>query len=218
MDYSNVRDYRDISKVLKTGTTTVGLVSTEGVVIGADMRATMDTFIANSEVVKVYKISDILGITTAGMVGDLEYLVKILRMQNDFYRMDEGRSMSPTSATSLLSLILQENKMFPYLAQLIIGGLNKGEPEIFSIDPFGGYTKESKFTATGSGTLSALGYIESIYAPSMGNLDAVRHAAKAIQIAMRRDSATGDGTRIVSITKKGGYKEYTKEELDKIVK
>ena len=46
----------------------------------------------------------------------------------------------------------------------------------------------------------------------------MKHAAKAIQIAMRRDSATGDGTRIVSITKKGGYKEYTKEELDKIIK
>jgi proteasome beta subunit len=211
-------DSKEFYESVKKGTTTLGILCSDGVVIGSDMRASMDTFIASTEAIKIYKISDNLGITIAGGVGDAEYLVKLLKVQNEMYMMDEGKTLSPTAATSLLSIILQENKMFPYLVQLILAGVNsKGVPELYNIDPLGGYTKESKFTATGSGSLTALGYIEGVYTPDMATADAAKHVLKGLKIAMRRDSATGDGTRVVAITKKG-YKEYSKEELDKLPK
>ncbi len=208
---------KDFYEAIKKGTTTIGIVCSDGVAIGSDYRATMDTFIASTEAIKIYRINDVLGITIAGGVGDAEYLVKLLKVQNELYSMDEGKPLSPTSATSLLSLILQENKMYPFYVQLIIAGLNKGVPEIYNIDPLGGYTKESKFTATGSGSLTALGYIESIYAPELTTQDAVKHVLKGLKIAMKRDAATGDGTKIITITKKG-FKEYTKDEIEKIPK
>ncbi len=208
---------REFYEAIKKGTTTVGIVCSDGVAMGADARATMDTFIASTEAVKIHRINDNMAMTIAGGVGDAEYLVKIIKMQDEIYSMEEKRSLTPTSATSILSIILQENKMFPYLVQLILGGINKSAPEIYNIDPMGGYTKESKFTATGSGSLTALGYIESIYDPSMTTQEAVKHVLKALKIAMRRDAATGDGTRIVTITKKG-FKEYGKEEIEKLSK
>lgn len=207
---------REFYEAVKKGTTTIGIVCSDGIVMGADSRATMDTFISSSEAIKIYKINDGLGMTIAGGVGDAEYLVKVLKMQDELYRMEEGKSLSPNSATSLISLVLQENKMFPYLVQLLLGGVNaKGAQEIFNIDPVGGYTKESRFTATGSGSLTALGYIEGIYSSDLTTQEAVKHVLKGLKIAMRRDSATGDGTRVVSITKKG-FREYSKEELDKV--
>ncbi len=209
---------KEFYEAVKKGTTTIGILCSDGVAIGSDMRASMDTFIASTEAIKIYRISESLGITIAGGVGDAEYLVKLLKVQNEMYVMDEGKTLSPTAATSLLALILQENKMFPYLVQLILAGINaKGIPELYNIDPLGGYTKESKFTATGSGSLTALGYIEGVYTSEMNTGEAVKHVLKGLRIAMRRDSATGDGTRIVTITKKG-YKEYTKEELEKLPK
>ncbi|MEM3839001.1 MAG: hypothetical protein QXF01_00255 [Candidatus Micrarchaeaceae archaeon] len=209
---------KDFYESVKKGTTTLGILCSDGVVIGSDMRASMDTFIASTEAIKIYKISDNLGITIAGGVGDAEYLVKLLKVQNEMYMMDEGKTLSPTAATSLVSLILQENKMFPYLVQLILAGLDaKGVPELYNVDPLGGYTKESKFTATGSGSLTALGYIEGVYVPEMSTSEAVKHVLKGLKIAMRRDSATGDGTRVVAITKKG-FKEFSKEELEKLAK
>ena len=75
----------------------------------------MDTFISSSEAIKVYKIDDGLGMTIAGGVGDAVYLVKFLKVQNEFYKMNEGKPLSPSAATSLLSLMLQENKFAPYL-------------------------------------------------------------------------------------------------------
>ncbi len=199
------------------GTTTVGIVCADGVVIGADSRATMDTFIASTEAVKIYKVDENLGITIAGGVGDAEYVVKLLKVHNELFKMNENKPLSPTSASSLLSLILQEHKMYPFIVQLIVGGMNSGAPEIFSLDPFGGSIKESRFTSTGSGSLTALGYLESAYAPDMSAADAVKVAAMALTIAIKRDAATGNNMKIASITKKG-YKEYGKEELDRLMK
>ncbi len=210
-------DYEKFADKVRHGTTTLALVCSDGVAMGADVRATYSTYISSSEAIKIHKIDNNLGMTIAGGVGDAEYLVKLLKMQNELYKMDEGKSMTPKNATSIMSLVMQENKMYPYYVELIIGGLNNGTPEIYNIDPVGGHIKESKFTSTGSGSIAATGYMESVYSEDMQTVDAVKHIAKALKIAMKRDSATGDGMKIVSITKKG-YKEYTKEEIEKLVK
>ena len=210
-------DYKDFAENVKHGTTTMAIICSDGVAMGADVRATYGTYISSSEAIKIYKIDDNLGMTIAGGVGDAEYLVKVIKMQSELYKMDESKPMTPTSATSILSLILQENKMMPYYVELILGGMNKDKPEIYNIDPVGGYTKESKFTSTGSGSIAASGYLESIYTETMTTQEAAKHVVKALKIAMKRDTATGDGMRIVAITKKG-YKEYSKEDIEKMLK
>ncbi len=199
------------------GTTTIGLVCSDGIVLGGDSRASMETFIASKEAIKIYRINDFLGMTIAGSVGDAVYLVKLLQTQSELYNMEENRLLNPTAAASILSLVMQENKMVPFYVELIIGGLNNGKPELYTIDPLGGYIKESKFASTGSGSLTALGYLESIYNQEMTTQEGVKHALKALQIAMSRDSATGNNTLIAAITKKG-FKFYSKEELDKLSK
>ncbi len=206
----------DRYKKIMKGTTTVGVICSDGVVLGADSRATMDTFIASSEARKVWKIDDNLGLTIAGGVGDAQELVRLLKAQNEIYKMDEGKPLSPKSASSLLSIILQENKMMPFYIQLIIGGLNtSNEPQLYSLDFFGGASEESKFTATGSGSLTALGFIEEAYKKGMPTKDAVKLVARALSIAMRRDSATGDHLTIVVISK-SGFTEYTDKDLEKV--
>ena len=84
---------RDFYEHIKKGTTTVGIICSDGVAIGADSRATMDTFISSSEAVKVYRINDGLAMTIAGGVGDAEYLVKLLRMQDEIYTMEEKQNV-----------------------------------------------------------------------------------------------------------------------------
>jgi proteasome beta subunit len=204
-----------IDKYMK-GTTTVGIVCSDGVVIGADTRATMGTFISTPDIRKVYKIDSTLGMTIAGGVGDAQELIRIMKAQNEIYKMNENRSMSPKSAASLLSIILQQNKMMPYYVQLIVAGVDGDEPQIYAIDPFGGYTEESKFTVTGSGSEVAVGYLEDAYKKGMTTKDAVKSAAKALQYAIKRNSATGDGIIIAAITK-SGYTEYSGQSLEKVL-
>lgn len=209
-------EYKNIAENIRHGTTTIGIVCSDGVVMGADVRATYGTYISSGEAIKIHKIDENLAMTIAGGVGDAEYLVKLIKMQNDLYRMTESKPMTPKSATAILSLVLQENKMYPYMVELILGGMNKDNPEIYDIDPVGGYIKESRYSATGSGSIAASGYLESIYDPGLSTQEAVKHVAKALKIAMKKDSATGDGMKIITITKKG-YKEHQKEEIEKLM-
>ena len=201
-------------KYLK-GTTTIGVVCSDGIVIGGDMRATAGNIIANSETRKVFKIDNNLGMTIAGGVGDAQEIIRIIKAQNELYKMNEGRPLSPKSAASLLSIIFQQNKMMPYFVWNLVAGIDGSEPQLYSLDFMGGVTEESKFAAVGSGSETALGYVEDAYKKGMTTKDAVRVVAKALSIAMRRDSATGDSMIVASITK-SGYTEYSGKDLEKM--
>lgn len=202
-------------KLLK-GTTTIGIVCSDGIVLGADARATAGTFISSSDMRKVWKIDNNLGMTIAGLVGDAQELIRILKAQNEIYKMNENTPLSPKSAASLLSIILQQNKMVPFYVQLILGGVDGSEPQLYSLDPAGGYIEEYNFTATGSGTEPAIGYLDDAYRKGMATKDAIKIAARALSIAMKRNSATGGSMLITAITK-AGYTEYTGKELEKII-
>jgi proteasome beta subunit len=208
-------DNADYSKYLK-GTTTVGMVCSDGVVLAADMRATMGLFISNSDMRKVYKIDNNFGMTIAGGVGDAQELIRIMKAQNEIYKMSENRPLSPKSATSLLSIILQQNKMMPFYVQLIVGGIDGTEPQLYSIDPVGGYAEESAFTVTGSGTEPAIGYLEESYKKGITVKEGIKLAVRALAIAMKRNAATGGGMIITTITK-AGYTEYTGKDLEKFL-
>ena len=206
----------DLYKEFMKGTTTIGLICSDGVVIGADSRATMDTFIASTEARKVWKIDENVAMTIAGGVGDAEALIRIIKAQNEIYKMNERKPFSPKSATSLLSIILQDNKMMPFYVQLIVAGLDGAKPELYNLDPLGGYTVESKFTATGSGSITALGYLENAYSEDLSIKDGIKIVHKALTTAMKRDSATGNNILVASITK-SGYTEYADKDLEKAI-
>jgi len=206
-------DTERYKEVLK-GTTTVGLVCSDGIVLGVDSRATMDTFIASKEAKKVFKIDDNLGVTVAGLVGDAQEIVRILKVQNEIYKMAENKPLSPKSATSLLSIILQQNKMIPFYVQLIVGGMDDGKGQLYSVDPVGSVISETAYTSTGSGSLGVMGYLEDAYKKELAVKDGIKLAAKAVSIAIQRDSATGNNITVVTITKEG-YKEYTGKELER---
>lgn len=210
-------DLKHISESIKKGTTTVGIVCSDGVVLGADSRASMGDFIASESTIKVLRIDDGLGIMYAGVAGYAEYVSKVLKVQSEMYKMTEGKPMSPSAAASLLSFILRESISELGYAFMIVGGLNMGEPELFSLDAIGSTQKETKYASVGSGMQSALGYLDNAYAGTMTTQEGAKHVVKALQVAMKRSMATGGPMRIAAITKKG-FKEYTKEEIDKLVK
>ena len=72
------------------GTTTVGLVFSDGVVLATEKRATMGYFIASKKAKKVYQISDRIGMTTAGGVGDAQQLARVMTVESSLYQIRRG--------------------------------------------------------------------------------------------------------------------------------
>ncbi len=191
----------DFTKEPLKGTTTVGIIFRDGVVLAADKRASMGNFIAGKGVDKIHPVGDKMAITLAGSVGDAQTLVRVIRAELELYKYAKGSSMSVKSAATLLSNILQGNKYFPYYVQLVIAGFDE-QPQLYDLDPFGGLIPE-KYTSTGSGSVTAYGYLDAHFKDSMSEDEAVKLAVSSVHAAMKRDSATGEGIDALVITEKG---------------
>jgi len=181
------------------GTTTVGLIASDYVILAADKRATAGTLIASRRVKKIVKITDRAAMTVSGLVADAQALADILREEARFYELTHGVKLSIRGLATLLSNILFSSKWFPYLVQLIVGGYDV-KPRLYTLDPYGSIT-EDQYTATGSGSPVAYGVLEDYYREDLTVDEAIEVAKKALKSAILRDSATGDGIDVVIIGK-----------------
>ncbi|HDQ07762.1 MAG TPA: archaeal proteasome endopeptidase complex subunit beta [Methanoculleus sp.] len=200
----------ELSETIAKGTTTVGIVFSDGVVLATERRATMGNMIASKTAKKVYQIADRIGMTTAGGVGDAQQLARLMQVECSLYEIRRGRSMTVGAAATLLSNVLNQNRMYPYYVQLLVGGYDKSGAGVYSVDALGGASREDDIVATGSGSPFAYGVLEDRFAKDMSEEEAVDLAKRALKSAMRRDSASGESICIVVITK-DKYKEYSEE-------
>jgi len=183
------------------GTTTIGIVFAGGVILATEKRATMGYMIASKKAKKVYQVSERIGMTTAGGVGDAQQLARILTVECNLYQIRRSRSITVGAAATLLSNYLNQNRYFPYYVQLLVGGVDESGPSVYSVDAMGGATKEEEIVATGSGSPMAYGGLEDRFRPKMTEDEAIDIAIRSLKSAMKRDAGSGEGIQIVVITK-----------------
>ncbi|MDI6888872.1 MAG: archaeal proteasome endopeptidase complex subunit beta [Methanocellales archaeon] len=196
------------------GTTTVGLVCSKGIVLASEKRATMGSFIASREAKKIYQVDDRIGVTTAGAVGDTQILARIIAVEAKLYKIRREEPMTVGAVSTLLSNILSTQRYLPYMAQLIVGGVGRNGPRLYSLDPLGGQIEERKVVATGSGSPIAYGILEDRYKDGISLDEGINLAIRALQAAIKRDTASGDGIEVVTITP-DAYKTLSEEEISK---
>jgi len=199
--------------VTKTGTTTLGMVCKDGVVIATETRATMGTLIAHKTTKKLYKIDEHLALATAGLVGDLQVLARYLNAEANLYRLKRNIKMPVKSAATLMSNILNQRKFFPYYVQLILGGYDDAGGHVYSLDAAGGAIPD-KYNSAGSGSPYVFGVLEDNYRDDLTTNEGIDIAIRAITAATNRDSASGGKIDIAVITK-DGFKEISEEEIKK---
>ncbi|MGC9071724.1 MAG: archaeal proteasome endopeptidase complex subunit beta [Acidilobus sp.] len=179
------------------GTTTVGLITKDFVILAADKRATAGFLIASRSVKKIVKLTNYAAMTISGLVADAQSLADMVREEARYYEMETGKKLSIFGMATMLANVLSSSKYFPYLVQLLVGGYDKS-PRLYAIDPYGGVTEE-KVTATGSGSPVALGVLERGYSDDLDLEGAVKLASEAVRSAILRDAATGDGIDVTVV-------------------
>jgi proteasome beta subunit len=203
-----------IQLVLK-GTTTVGVVCKDGVILASDTRVTMGYYIAHKFGKKVYQIDEHLGMTIAGTVADAQRVVDILTANAKLYKIKMNRPMPVSAAARLVANLLFSNRYVPLATQVLIGGLDSTGPHIFNLDPYGSLTEE-KFVSTGSGSPIAYGVLEDKYHENMTIEELLPTIIKAINAAMKRDIASGNSYNL-TVVDDNGYRELSKEEKSKLL-
>ncbi len=197
--------------VKKTGTTTLGMVCKDGVVIATEQRATMGTLIAHKTTKKLYKIDNHLALATAGLVGDLQSLARYLSAEANLYRLKRDAPMPVKSASTLMANIMNQRKFMPYYVQLVLGGFDNEGGHVYALDAAGGSIPD-KYTSAGSGSPYVFGVLEDHYKDNMSKEEAVSLAIRAISAAISRDSASG-GMISVAYISKNGFEEIPESEV-----
>lgn len=198
-------------KVKKTGTTTVGLIAKDAVVLAAEKKSTMGYLVASKESKKILQLDDHIAMTTAGISGDAQALARYLKAEYKLFDIENKRKITVKGAATLLANILQSNKFFPYYVQLILAGVDAKGPQIYDLDAIGGAEREKKFFATGSGSPIALGVLEDQYKEDMPVDKAVDLAIRAIKAAIQRDIGSGGKTIDIAVITREGIKFSTHE-------
>lgn len=192
------------------GTTTVGITCTDGVVFASERRASMGNLVAHKVAEKIFKIDDHIAATIAGSVADAQSLMKVISAEVSLYKMRNGENISIESASALAANILHSS---PLYVQTLLGGVDDEGASIYSLDPAGGMIKDS-FISTGSGSTFSYGVLEDRVKEGITVEEGVNVAVRAIRAAMERDTYSGNGILVATVTKDKGFQMLLKDDVE----
>jgi len=203
------------NNTLKTGTTTIGMLCKDGVVLAADRRATMGNYIADKKAQKIHQITDNVALTIAGTVSDAQLLVKLIQSEMRLKSIRTGKEVIVKEVANLTARLVYNNirqmSMIPGITQFLMGGKDMHGFHLYDIFVDGSITESEDYVSSGSGSVMAYGVLETLYKKDLRVDEGVKLAVKGLNAALQRDSASGSGYDVITITEKGFEKVIAKE-------
>ena len=191
------------------GATTVGVVFKDGVILASEKRVSYGYLVVSKTGKKVFKITDHVGAACAGLVSDMQELIREVSAYGNLFSLDVGRPISVRSAAKLMSNLLFSRRVAPLITQTIVGGFDDEGPSLYSLDPLGSVLPD-KYTVVGSGTEIAMGVVEDGFKENMDLEAAKELVIRGMKSAISRDIMSGDGVDFLIITKDGIAEESMK--------
>jgi len=200
----------ELSKsALKTGTTILGIVCKDGVIMASDRQATAGTIVMDKRSEKTKKINDYLLISGTGMVSDIQRIGKLLPAELKLKELKSRSRSTVRQAASLLAHMsyygIRQPSMIPQQAGFLMAGYNEdGSVELYTIEPAGSIVKVEDYDANfGSGMPYVLGFLERQYKKDMSIKEGIELAKESLKSSIQRDVGSGYGIDVFAITKDG---------------
>ncbi|HEV2389375.1 MAG TPA: proteasome subunit beta [Nitrososphaerales archaeon] len=187
------------------GATAVGVTYKDGVVLGAERRITLGSMVVSKKGKKVFMVTDNVGAVCAGMVADMQNLVKEVGVYAKLKELEAKRQLKASAVAKLTSVIMFERRFSPLLTQVILGGVD-AKPRIWVLDPLGSLLTD-EYASVGTGAELATGVMEAGYSPGMSEKDARELTVSSIKASIERDSMSGNGIDLLTLDKQGFREE-----------
>lgn len=199
---------------LKTGTTTIGILCSDGVVLAADKRVTAGNFLVDREFEKVILIVDDIAVTVAGVVSEVQRVIKLLKAELKLLEVRTNRKVTVKEAANLLAGMNYVNvrQMGEWgITGFLVAGKDVNGFTLYDAGVDGTLRKVSTYASDGSGSLFALPILESKYKKGINVHEGIKLAVEGINAAQLRDIASGSGFDVYTITSEGIKKVVTKD-------
>lgn len=205
----------------KKGTTTIGLICKDGIVIGSEKRATAGSFIVEKKAEKIFKITDNLLITTSGTVSDAQLLTKLIKAELKLKQVRTDREATAKEAANLLGGLIYGNirkySLIPGITQFLLAGYDREGMHLYDLFVDGSVVEAEDYVASGSGSIIVYGVLEAMYRKEITVKEGVDLCVKCLNAAMQRDAASGNGIVVYTIAK-DGIKKVIDKDIDTTIK
>ena len=199
-----------MQEALKTGTTTVGIVTKDAIIVAADKRATAGGMVADKNITKVLQLNDRMIVTIAGVVSDIQLLIKYLKAELKLKDFKTGTQSSVKEAANLLAGFNYSGlRSQGAIAEILLAGSDPAGVHLYQVTFDGALMPVDEYEVSGSGTPFALAVIETLYKPGMSEADGIALAKRALTAAIERDTASGNGYDIWTVNKQGAQHKET---------
>ena len=197
-------DHEQYEKMLQTGTTTVGIMIKDGVVVATDSQATAGTMVASKQAQKLFEINKYTAATIAGGVADCQYVVNQLRALSRLKEIEEGKVPEPKYVASLCRNILFSGRSF-FVSMMIVAGFSSKDNsgKLYGIDLLGTLYEENEYISFGSGSPFVLGVLEADWKPTLTKAKGIELIKTSITSAKELDAGSGSELQICTIDKDG---------------
>ena len=195
-----------MSERIVLGATTIGVVCKDGVVLSSEKRVSYGYMVMSKMGKKIFKINDTIGAACAGLVADMQILIRQVGAYSKLFELEHGRKISVRATAKTVSNLLFQRRLFPYFTQTIIGGVDDEGPNLYILDPLGSLIPD-KYATVGSGAEIAVGVLEAGYKDDLTLQEGRDLVFRAMKSALARDVASGNGVDILMISKDGIQEE-----------
>ena len=196
--------------VMSSGTSLVGIVCNNGIVMAGDRKSTVGgSIVMNKNAEKIIPINDYLITSGTGVASDIDMLQRLVKAQLRIKELRDKKRPTVKEAANLIAAINYKNirqpTMIQFIAGLMVGGVDEdGSTELYSIEPAGSVMKVEDFDANfSSGMPYILGLLEKAYKKDLTIEEGVELATEAIKASSERDTASGCGVDVFTITREG---------------
>ena len=215
----------DLKKnIMHSGTSLVGIVCKDGVVMAGDRRTTLGgQIVSDKNTLKVVPITDYVLVSGTGVASDIEMLRKIIAAQLKLKELKDKKRPSVKESANLIASFAYNNirqpSMIPFMAGTMVGGYNEdGTAELYSVGPDGSIKEVEDYDANfSSGMPYILGFLERQYKPNLTMTEGIKLAIESIKSSSERDTASGFGVDVFTITKEG-IKQVSKQKAEAVYK
>jgi proteasome beta subunit len=206
--------------IMKTGTSTVGIVCKGGIVMAGDRQATLGSSIVGSKKTpKIYQINEYLVVSVSGNASDSQMALRYGASQLKLKELKDKKRPNIKEAASFMASmcfqLIRKPSMIPSVVGSLVGGFNEnGTTELYTIIPDGTIEKVEDYDANiSSGMPYMLGLLERQYKKNITVEEGIKLAIECIKSSTQRDVGSGFGIDVMTITKEG-IKHAVKQKIE----
>lgn len=209
--------------ILATGTSLVGIVCKDGVVMASDKKVTMGgQLVADKNFQKTHKINDYLIMSMAGTVSDAQVNHKLIGAQLKIKELKDRKRPTVKESVNFIATMkfqtIRRPSMIPSIVGNLVAGVDtSGKTSLYNIGPDGAIVQVTDYDASGSGMQYIWGLLERQYKENLTIEQGVELAIEGIKSSSQRDTASGCGIDVFTITK-DGIKHVAKQKVETVYK